>query len=328
MDDRFTMAKEQNTSDGARLLCELLLQPKIADGKFDEELFQLERQALIEEIQAQMNDKRGYTIRRCEELLYQGQSRGLPQYGYKEKAQQMTAVSVAAAYDRLLSGCKIEIMFLGCGDMNKVYETFCSEFGAISANGFSFSESAASLQSGEVLHGQEELDVSQSKLAIGFQTTVSGSDKDAPATRLAVALFGGTPFSRLFTYVREKQSLCYYCAAKYDRMNGTMMVDCGIEADKKQQATDEILKQFEIVKNGEFTAEELHNTRLSLINSLSAVKDSLSSQETWYLAQVIGGTLYSPAEEANKIKEVTTQDVQKAFDKMQLRADFFLTPKQ
>lgn len=328
MDDRFTMEKEQNTSRGAQLLCELLLQPRIASGKFDEELVRLERQALIEEIQAQMNDKRAYTIRRCEELLYQGQNRGLPQYGYKEKADQITAESATAAYNRLLSSCKMEIMFLGCGDMTNVCATFRNEFASVSTNGFSLDESGASLQNGEVLHGQEGLDVSQSKLAIGFQTPVSGPDKDAPATRLAVALFGGTPFSRLFVYVREKQSLCYYCAAKYDRMNGTMMIDCGIEADKKQQAYDEILRQFEIVKNGEFTPEELDNTRLSLINSLNGVKDSLSSQEAWYLAQIISGTLHSPSEEARKIAEVTVQDVQKAFEEMRLTADFFLTPKQ
>lgn len=54
-----------------------------------------------------------------------------------------------------------------------------------------------------------------------------------------VAMFGGTPFSRLFVNVREKLSLCYYCAARFDRITGIMLVDSGVEAQNREKAQAE-----------------------------------------------------------------------------------------
>ena len=36
------------------------------------------------------------------------------------------------------------------------------------------------------------------------------------AAKLMSVVLGGTPSSKLFMNVREKQSLCYYCAARHD----------------------------------------------------------------------------------------------------------------
>ena len=65
------------------------------------------------------------------------------------------------------------------------------------------------------------------------------------------------PFSRLFKNVREKLSLCYYCAARYDKACGMMMVDSGVETGNEEKAQQEILRQLDLVRQGDFDEEEL-----------------------------------------------------------------------
>ena len=53
--------------------------------------------------------------------------------------------------------------------------------------------------------------------------------------KIMTALFGGTPHSKLFLNVREKMSLCYYCAAALIKPKGFIMVDSGIEPQNAQK---------------------------------------------------------------------------------------------
>lgn len=65
----------------------------------------------------------------------------------------------------------------------------------------------------EVHEVTERFDVAQSKMVLGFRTGVPAGRREQTAMRLMTALYGGTPSSKLFINVREKLSLCYYCAA-------------------------------------------------------------------------------------------------------------------
>lgn len=103
--------------------------------------------------------------------------------------------------------------------------------------------------------------------------------------RLFNALWGGTPHSLLFRHVRERLSLCYYCAASYDRLKGVVLVDSGVQADKAEEARREILRQLEAVRQGNFTDEDLEAARRSLTNQIDSVGDLQSTLDNWYMGQ-------------------------------------------
>lgn len=100
----------------------------------------------------------------------------------------------------------------------------------------------------EVFRYEEKLDVNQCKMVMAFKS----HNKDTYAMKLMNTIFGGTPFSKLFLNVREKLSLCYYCAAGYNQLKGTVFVDCGIEEENIQKTENEILNQLEGNKKGKF----------------------------------------------------------------------------
>ena len=80
----------------------------------------------------------------------------------------------------------------------------------------------------EVREVSEKMEVAQSKLVLGFRTgKIQAEEK--PAFKLMAAIFGGTPHSKLFLNVREKLSLCYYCAARCNINKGFLLVESGVE---------------------------------------------------------------------------------------------------
>ncbi|WP_343377463.1 insulinase family protein, partial [Ligaoa zhengdingensis] len=189
-------------------------------------------------------------------------------------------------------------------------------------------EASTKAKAERVTEKTDRMDVSQSKLVMGFRIGELESQEEKNAAKLMVALYGGTPFSRLFLNVREKYSLCYYCAARLDKATGTMLVDSGVEAANKQKAQDEILNQLDVVRNGEFTDEELDNTILALTSALGSVTDTLGGMEGWYLDQILSGSSQSPEENARQISSLTREQVMEAAGKVTLDTVYFLTGRE
>ncbi|MEG0839620.1 MAG: pitrilysin family protein [Hydrogenoanaerobacterium sp.] len=328
LDDRYTIDGEAITEKCAELAAGLLLSPYFVDGVFDEEDFKLEKQSLIDTIESEINDKRDYAVSRCRELLFKGEAFGIKRYGTKEQAEKITPKSATAAYHSAIKNASVEILFVGCGSQEPAKKIFKQRFEALERTPFVRTEASVKAARGQLMQQTDYMELSQSKLVLGFRTGDIKAGEDANAAKLMSALYGGTPFSRLFLNVREKESLCYYCAARLDKPTGSMLVDSGVEAKNKEKAQKEILKQLEVMKNGEFTAEELDNTKLALVNALKSSTDTLGGVESWYLTQILAGTDESPAQNAKEIAKVTREQIMHAAQGIKLDTVYFLTSKE
>ena len=81
LDDRFALNGENLLEQAAELLEEAIFEPLIEGGSFDEKSFELEKQFLIDTIEAQINDKRSYAVAKCRALMGKGDAAAIPKYG-------------------------------------------------------------------------------------------------------------------------------------------------------------------------------------------------------------------------------------------------------
>ena len=107
-----------------------------------------------------------------------------------------------------------------------------------------------------------------------------------------------------------------------------MLVDCGVENENITAAREEILRQLEAIRNGDFEDETLENTRLQIKNSLRAVTDYPDTIEEWYLSRIIAGEITSTEDEMKLLEDVTREQVIEAAKLMQLDAVYLLTSKE
>lgn len=325
IDDHYTIGGEVISDRCASLLGDMVLCPRLSEGAFDEQDFALEKQNLIDTIEAEINEKRTYAINQCRRMMFEGTELATPKYGTVEGAQALTAKAAAERYHEIIKSSQIEITFVGCGDPTAAKEKFRELFSNIERHVAGAQPLVLPAVPQAEKTATKVMEVAQGKLVMGMRTERLDSKDKIDAAKLMSALYGGTPSSKLFRNVREKLSLCYYCVARLDQPTESLMVDIGVEHANRDKAQAAILEQLKAIASGDFTESELHETKLAYANSIRASKDSLSATEMWYLMQILNGTSYTPDQEVEAILSVTAERVAKIAKTVQLDSVFFLT---
>ncbi len=328
IDDSYAINGEELLKMSAEILSGMLLRPNIKDGLFDEKTFNLQREYLIDTIKAEINNKRKYAQKKTVSLMFKGEAYGENKYGTIENAEKITLKEVTEAYYRILDEATIEIMHVGMGSPEAAKEIFRDAFAKIKRHPLKPLDTKVEGYSGEVNSESENFDVTQSKLCLGFKTGISPASELINPMRMAVAILGGTPTSKLFINVREKKSLCYYCAARFDRTKGIMLIDSGVEHDKISEAKEAILEQLSDVCNGDFTDTDMEFALLSLKNSFNSIGESVYSVENYYFTQTLLGLENTPKKECEALSKVTKEEIVKAAKMLKLHTVYLLTNKK
>lgn len=329
IDDRYALDGLELTRECASLLADVVFDPNLdKDGLFPQKDFDLEKAFLLDTIAAEINDKRSYAVARCLENMCAGEPPAIRKYGTMERASALAPADAAAAYRRMLDSASMEIMFVGSGDPAGALETFRALLGGKERPAWSYEPCPRKERSDTPKEVVDQMDVAQGKLVMGLRTGPALPYEKTDSMRMMAALLGGTPMSLLFMNVREKLSLCYYCAARYDFSNGILLIDSGVEAQNKQAAHTEILNQLDVIRHDGFTEDQLEATRLAIVNALRTTGDSLGGIESWYMTQILLGSNISPTQEIARLSQVTRAQVVEAACQVTLDTVYFLSPKE
>lgn len=327
IDSSMALQGEDLLVESAQLLISMLLHPLIENGAFAEDTFRIQKKYLADSIRAEINEKRRYAINRTIRLMMGDEPAGLPLYGFLEDLDQITPQSAAAAYARILRTCRIEIIHVGSGDPETVKPLFAKAFadGIIQNRTPCTRPPFGSIPMGaEVKEVQDDFQVVQSKLCIGYRADITPDGPMLNPFRMMVAILGGTPTSKLFMNVREKKSLCYYCGANLDRTKGVMLIDSGVRPDNIEAAKEAIFAEVEAMKRGEFTDEEMRFALLSLQNTFRSVEESPFSVESYYRAQKVFDIRETPEEQCEKLARVTREEIIAAANMLHLDTVYLL----
>ena len=327
LDNRYSLDETNILDETIGVLADIFMNPLIKDGAFGKDYVETEKTNMINEILAQINNKGAYVYKKCIETMCRNERFAVNNSGTVEDVKLIDGANLYEHYRYILSNCAIEIFCVGRLAEKKQF--IADKFKGL-LKGVQRAETTEDYSSEVILKAEnkgeitERMEVSQGKLAIGFRTGVSNKDKDYPAFILFNALYGASPTSKLFENVREKLSLCYYCNTSVEAEKGLVTVLSGVEVKNKRQATDEILKQLEEVKAGNFTDKETEDAKMSVINSYKGVYDNFGGISFWYLRQLMKGNVKTPDEAIDAIKKVGRDDIIGAANKLTLDTIYFL----
>lgn len=319
IDDKYSLDGQSVSKELARLLCSIIFEPDLENGRFKSENIEQERRQLIEAIDAEYNNKRIFAKNRCEQTMCANEKSGISPYGTKEQAESLTSDEIYNAWKNVLKTARVEITMMGDSSPELAMKMFMEAFSKVERkNIVDCSTEIVRKAPDTVKEKQDVQTIKQCKLVMGLRAGVCGNDDDVMATRIMVALLGGTPHSKLFLNVREKYSLCYYCAAKYERYKGIIFIESGVEQKNIERAKEEIMNQLKAIQNGDFDDDEVNAAKLSLCNSFKTVSDSIGSLESWYISQTFENKKMSPEQTVEELKKVTRQQIIDAANKVTL----------
>ena len=313
--------------DTCALMAQLLLDPATRGGLLLPQYVDSEREKLLDIIRSRMNDKRSYALTRCIEEMCCYEDFSVSRFGSESEAENIHYKKLTRHYRELIQTCPVEIFYCGKTDFKAVSAAIREAFSTMPRGEIDYdigTDLRMNAVEDHVRFVEEEMDVTQGKLVLGFRLGECMEEPDIPALYVFNAVYGSGATSKLFMNVREKLSLCYYASSAVYLHKGIMLVSSGIEFDKLDAARDEILAQLDSVRRGEITDDELRSAKKSVASDLRAVQDSIGELEGFYLSQALDGLDYGPAELAALAEDVTKEDVQAIAKSIECDLIYFL----
>ncbi len=313
--------------DCANLLFDTIFEPDVDEGGFCESNFIREKRIQIEEIEGEINDKRTFARNRLVEKMFEGDPYGLAVTGTKEETEALTRKEVYDAWQNLLKSAYFRISITAENPHDEVFEAFTKRLSLYTREGI-YTPTASKLHTteGEVKQVSDSMAVAQGKLAMGF-SCAGGEDAESYKTMVMIDILGGGPYSLLFSNVREKLSLCYYCAARGVRKKGIFMIDSGVEFDNMEKTYNAVLEQIDLLKSGNFDDGIVEASKLYVTGSLKGVYDSQAVTDHWYADRWFDDKLLSPEQLATLVETVTKEDVIAAAQSIKLDTVYRLLGK-
>jgi predicted Zn-dependent peptidase len=322
--EKFLKDSDPLLEKGLEFLSDVLLNPNVENGKFDDRTVEKEKRNQKVRIQAVYDDKMRYANSRLVEEMCKDERFALHVNGMKEHVDSITSSHLYDYYQRVISEDQMDLYVIGDVDAEQV-ETFCDRL-------FTFQErTAVEVDSSEVKRKdkenvvKEKQIVKQGKLNMGYRTNTQYGDEDYFALQVFNGIFGGFSHSKLFINVREKASLAYYAASRLESHKGLMMVMSGIEFKNYDQAVGIINEQLEAMKKGEFSDGEIEQTKAVIRNQLLETVDTSRGLIEVLYHNALSNRQIDLAHWLEEVEKTTKEEIVAAANKVELDTIYFLT---
>ncbi len=286
-----------------KLLIGVAFRPYFKDGLFEADTLNIEKGKLFDLLSVEQNNKRSYCVRQARRRFFKDSPNGVESNGYIDELESIDVQEMPELYHQMIKTAQIEVIVQGANS-KAVADELTAYLSSKERAHRSFLPPFAE-KVGEFESFSEPMQTAQGKICKIYNVGEILSPTEAIKMRVATAVFGSLPTSRLFVNVREKQSLCYYCVAVFGTITSTVSVDSGVEHHNAERTLEAIDVELCKLTETEVDEKELNDAKRQFINQLNAAADSLAATESWCFAGIIKND-FTTIEQAKKIIQSTT----------------------
>jgi predicted Zn-dependent peptidase len=326
--DQFVNESGSLLKESIQFLGNTLTKPLVENGSFRPKYVDAEKNTLQKRIEAIINDKIRYAGERCIQEMCKNEPYRLHPLGEIDDLEQITPDSLMNHYQSWMNSAAIDIYVVGNTTLEEVQELVSTSFAMNRYQEVLYEQKVVRPQPKELNRVVEKLDVNQGKLNMGLRTAITYADDKYAAALMYNGILGGFPHSKLFINVREKASLAYYAASRFDGHKGILTIQSGIEIANAAQTENIIQEQLAALKQGDISDLELMQTKAMIANHLREIQDSAFEMITFDFNRVLSGRERTEAALIQDIENVDKKHIQKVADQVQLDTIYFLRDKK
>lgn len=309
---------------GFELLSEVLTKPNVSGNAFDQDTVNKEKRTLKQRIQSVYDDKMRYSNVRLLQEMCKDEPYALQVNGEAEDVEAITAETLFDHYNKAFSEDEMDLYVIGDVKEDEV-KSLAEDLLKFEDRTPKKIETSGQQIKDKVQEIKEEQDVKQGKLNIGYRTNIIYGDSDYFALQLFNGIFGGFSHSKLFINVREKASLAYYVSSRLESHKGLMMVMSGIDLKNYDQAVGIIRDQLEAMKKGDFTDQELVQTKAVIRNQILETIDTSRGLTEILYHNVVAGNEIKLDQWITDMEKTTKEEIIAVANKIKLDTIYFLT---
>lgn len=318
---------EDNLKNAIQIILEIAFNPLVKNERFDKDYVESEKNNLKQVIEGKKDSKATYALERCIEEMYQDEPYALYKYGKVEDLENINEKNLLEQYQSLMSKCKIDIFI--SGDITEdIKQEIIQDENIIKLKPrkpdfiLNNQENRKKQEKQESVV-EESMDVTQGKLILGLDI-LNEQENDKYIALVYNAILGGTPNSKMFQNVREKNSLAYTASSSYIRQKANVFVKCGIEIENYEKAVGIIKEQIEDMKKGEFSDIDIEQAKVNIISTIKFIPEEQDTELLYYFSQELSGYEMGYEEYIEKVNHVTKADIISLANKIQINTIYFL----
>lgn len=323
-----SFANEKYTEKGMLLknlefLTSFIFEPKIVDGGFDKEMFDIQKEKLLEYYKSMKDNPKEYAKGRLAEEMQIKKYKVLKLDDLISGISNLSEVELYNFYQSIMSKGCLDIFI--CGDVDE------KEVKKIFSKLIKFKGTHKKINHLVKQHDFKDMpnivvdktNNTQSNLIIGFKLDNLSDFERNYVFVLYSWILGGGMSSLLSQTVREKYSLCYYIYAVRQNLFETMKIYAGIDGVNFEKTCNLIQDELENMENGNFSLELFEGVKEIYYNSLIRIEDSQDDLVASYVSEIFINN-DSISDRKKNMSKVTKEDVMNLAKKVHVDTIYLL----
>lgn len=304
------------------LLYTVLFKPLISLEKYQTHTFEIEQKNLIRYMEIDNDDPFYISEEGLRQLYFYQEEMRLSKFSNIDLIEKENAFTAYQEFQRMLREDKIDIFIVGDFDDYQVIRSLTQ---------FSFRDRQVELKK----YYQQDISkivkekvvlrpFQQSILQLGYHIPFVFDDFEYYVLLVVDGLLGGFSHSKLFTAIREKESLAYTIGSRFDIYSGLFNVYVGIDRVNRNRVFKLINNQINELKMGRFSTQLVKQTKQMLINNARASLDNPKSIIEQEYSRQLYSNDYTLDYFIEQIEKVTKKDIISVVNVLKLQAVYFL----
>ena len=321
LNEKYT--EENMLENSIAFLKELIFNPNVDNGAFNQKSFDLMKKALKEEIESFKDNPKTYSKKR---LYQETASDSIISYNYRgnlEDLEEITPESLYDYYKSVIENDILDIFIIGEVEEEQIKTLISNAIPNFEREAVSEKHYLDYLPPKEENEVEEVGDYNQSNLAISLRFDKLTDFESQYVLQIFNFIFGGGSESKLFKEVREKNSLCYSIGASSLLLDRLIVVSAGIEAKSSKLAINLIKQCLQDMKDGKFATDDIKKAKTTYINGCKEMMDSPQFIINNYISKEYLG-LDLIEDKMKKIKKVTKKMVVELACKIEIDTIYLL----
>ena len=322
LNDKYT--EDGNFASSLEFLGEIIFNPDVEDGKFNEEKLDIVKSTCRSALNSITEDASNYSLIRMAEAFGEGEPISYRMMGYLEDLDNITGTSLYEFYLDMIKNDFVDIFVIGDIDIKEATDLIKMyfKFDILKKLKMPFMVDEKKPRRSKLVFN-EEIDNTQSKLAIGCRINgLSEYERNYPLTLFNV-IFGGCSDSKLFKEVREENSLCYTIYSITNKLDNVLLIRAGIDKENYKKTVSLIEKNLKDMCNGKFDETDILMAKEYYNTALEEIEDSQSKIINNYLMMELINTDDIDVKR-EKMSKVTKSEIVKVAKKVTIDTIFCL----
>ena len=323
-----SFANEKYTEAGMneanfKFLTSFIFEPKIIDNGFDREVFEIQKEKLLEYYRTMKDRPQDYAGGRLSEEMKCKKYDVMSLDDLIKSIESLTAKDLYSFYKKIMDEGKLDIFV--CGDVEplEIRDIFSK---LIKFKGTK--EKIEHLVKQTSYNKKERIIIEpsnnvQSNLAIGCKLMDLTDFERNYVFVLYSWILGGGMNSLLTQTVREKNSLCYYIYAVRQNLFETMKIYAGINGSDFDKTYELIQEEMKNMEKGNFSSELFEGVKEIYYNSLIKIEDMQSDLVGNYTSELFTSNDRIDVRR-KQMEKVTKEDVMNLAKKVHIDTVYLL----